>query len=52
MRCYANNSLTATSFNFINSIIGSGVIGMPFAVNQAGVGMTIILLILAGILTG
>jgi amino acid permease len=34
------------------SIIGSGVVGLPFAFQQAGFGMTIVLLILVAILTG
>ncbi|XP_060581490.1 putative sodium-coupled neutral amino acid transporter 11 isoform X2 [Ruditapes philippinarum] len=40
-----------TSFNFINSIIGSGIIGIPFAMKQAGFGLGIILLILVAMVT-
>lgn len=40
-----------TSFNFINSIIGSGIIGIPFAMKQAGFGLGIILLILVAMIT-
>ncbi|XP_026816965.1 putative sodium-coupled neutral amino acid transporter 11 [Rhopalosiphum maidis] len=39
------------SFNYINSIIGSGVIGIPYAFNLAGVGMGVILLALVAIVT-
>ncbi|XP_011346621.1 putative sodium-coupled neutral amino acid transporter 11 isoform X2 [Ooceraea biroi] len=45
------NSLPLASFNFINSIIGSGVIGIPYALHQAGFGLGIILLILVAALT-
>lgn len=37
--------IPTTAFNFINSIIGSGIIGIPFALKQAGFGMGIFLLI-------
>ncbi|KAI0219880.1 putative sodium-coupled neutral amino acid transporter 11 [Lamellibrachia satsuma] len=40
------STLTMASFNFINSIIGSGIIGMPYALKQAGFGMGILLVIL------
>ncbi|XP_012229561.1 putative sodium-coupled neutral amino acid transporter 11 isoform X1 [Linepithema humile] len=45
------NSLPLASFNFINSIIGSGVIGIPYALHQAGFGLGIGLLILVAALT-
>ncbi|XP_033219726.1 putative sodium-coupled neutral amino acid transporter 11 [Belonocnema kinseyi] len=44
-------SLPLASFNFINSIIGSGVIGIPYALHQAGFGLGIILLLVVAILT-
>lgn len=44
-------NLPMTSFNFINSIIGSGIIGIPFAMKQAGFGLGIILLILVAMIT-
>ncbi|XP_043281271.1 putative sodium-coupled neutral amino acid transporter 11 [Venturia canescens] len=44
-------SLPLASFNFINSIIGSGVIGIPYALHQSGFGLGIMLLILVAILT-
>ncbi|XP_012943487.1 putative sodium-coupled neutral amino acid transporter 11, partial [Aplysia californica] len=45
------SSIPMTSFNFINSIIGSGIIGMPFALRQAGFGMGIILIVLVAFIT-
>ncbi|XP_032674959.1 putative sodium-coupled neutral amino acid transporter 11 isoform X2 [Odontomachus brunneus] len=45
------SSLPLASFNFINSIIGSGVIGIPYALHQAGFGLGIGLLILVAGLT-
>ncbi|CAK9807859.1 Putative sodium-coupled neutral amino acid transporter 11 [Anthophora plagiata] len=45
------NSLPLASFNFINSIIGSGVIGIPYALHQAGFGLGIALLIIVAGLT-
>ncbi|XP_011499111.1 PREDICTED: putative sodium-coupled neutral amino acid transporter 11 [Ceratosolen solmsi marchali] len=44
-------SLPLASFNFINSIIGSGVIGIPYALHQAGFGLGIALLIIVAVLT-
>lgn len=46
-----SNSLSATAFNYINSIIGSGVIGMPYALRQAGVGLGIFLFIFIALIT-
>jgi hypothetical protein len=36
--------MASTSFNFANSIIGAGVIGIPFGMNEAGIGLGLILL--------
>ncbi|KAG8039591.1 hypothetical protein G9C98_008234 [Cotesia typhae] len=44
-------SLPLASFNFINSIIGSGVIGIPYALHQSGFGLGILLLIIVAVLT-
>ncbi|KAJ8687720.1 hypothetical protein QAD02_023514 [Eretmocerus hayati] len=44
-------SLPLASFNFINSIIGSGVIGIPYALHQAGFGLGMFLLVLVAIIT-
>ncbi|XP_066153968.1 putative sodium-coupled neutral amino acid transporter 11 isoform X1 [Euwallacea fornicatus] len=38
------SSLHYASFNFINSIIGSGVIGIPYALHEAGFGFGLLLL--------
>ncbi|XP_064614175.1 putative sodium-coupled neutral amino acid transporter 11 [Liolophura sinensis] len=42
-------SMAEISFNFINSIIGSGLIGMPFAIRQAGLGVGILLFLVVGL---
>ncbi|XP_054286710.1 putative sodium-coupled neutral amino acid transporter 11 [Macrosteles quadrilineatus] len=39
------------SFNYINSIIGSGVIGIPFAFQQAGFGLGLVLLAVVALVT-
>ncbi|XP_071439712.1 putative sodium-coupled neutral amino acid transporter 11 [Hetaerina americana] len=44
-------NLSMASFNYINSIIGSGVIGMPYALHQAGFGLGLVLLLLMAIIT-
>ncbi|XP_048753789.1 putative sodium-coupled neutral amino acid transporter 11 isoform X2 [Ostrea edulis] len=43
-------NIPMTSFNFINSIIGSGIIGVPYALKQAGFVMGIFLLIITALL--
>ncbi|XP_071539182.1 putative sodium-coupled neutral amino acid transporter 11 [Panulirus ornatus] len=45
------SSISFTSFNYINSIVGSGVIGMPFALHEAGFGVGLLVLVLVGIIT-
>ncbi|CAK9293598.1 unnamed protein product [Gordionus sp. m RMFG-2023] len=40
------NNLVYVSFNFINSIVGSGIIGMPYAIKKSGIGLGIIFLLL------
>lgn len=45
------SSIGGASFNFINSIIGSGIIGIPSALRQAGFASGVLLLILAAIVT-
>lgn len=45
------SSLPWASFNFINSIIGSGVIGIPYALHEAGFGLGLLLLILVAYIT-
>lgn len=45
------SSLAAASFNYVNSIVGSGIIGMAFALNQAGILLGLILIIGLGMVT-
>ncbi|MEQ2175095.1 hypothetical protein GOODEAATRI_014695 [Goodea atripinnis] len=47
----SRGSMISASFNFINSIIGSGIIGLPYALNQAGLPSGLLLLILVGFIT-
>ncbi|KAL5288031.1 SLC38A11 family protein [Megaselia abdita] len=44
-------SLSHASFNYINAIIGSGVIGIPYALHRAGFGLGFLLLILVAVVT-
>uniref|UniRef100_A0A3Q2R2L3 Putative sodium-coupled neutral amino acid transporter 11 n=1 Tax=Fundulus heteroclitus TaxID=8078 RepID=A0A3Q2R2L3_FUNHE len=44
-------SMISASFNFINSIIGSGIIGLPYALAQAGLPLGLLLLVLVGFIT-
>ncbi|XP_041807005.1 putative sodium-coupled neutral amino acid transporter 11 [Chelmon rostratus] len=45
------SSMISASFNFINSIIGSGIIGLPYALSQAGLPLGLLLLIAVGFIT-
>ncbi|CAG9769925.1 unnamed protein product [Ceutorhynchus assimilis] len=45
------SSLHFASFNFINSIIGSGVIGIPYALHEAGFGFGLLLLVFVAYVT-
>jgi amino acid permease len=45
------SSIAQTAFNFVNTIIGSGIIGLPFAMNEAGLPLGIIELVLFAIMT-
>lgn len=38
-------------FNFVNSVVGAGIIGLPFAIAQSGLWMGMVLLITIGYLT-
>ncbi|XP_037094984.1 putative sodium-coupled neutral amino acid transporter 11 [Syngnathus acus] len=44
-------SMISACFNFVNSIIGSGVIGLPYALNQAGLPFGFLLLIIVALIT-
>eukprot|EP00045_Choanoeca_perplexa_P005195 m.44023 g.44023 ORF g.44023 m.44023 type:complete len:455 (+) comp12987_c0_seq1:130-1494(+) len=45
------SSLVGASANMINSIVGAGIIGMPFALREAGFGFGVILIVFMGIVT-
>eukprot|EP00037_Helgoeca_nana_P020864 m.208680 g.208680 ORF g.208680 m.208680 type:complete len:424 (-) comp25428_c0_seq1:219-1490(-) len=45
------SSLPEASFNMINSIVGAGMIGIPFAFREAGMVMGVILLVVMGFFT-
>ncbi|XP_067266356.1 putative sodium-coupled neutral amino acid transporter 11 [Chanodichthys erythropterus] len=45
------SSMSSASFNFINSIIGSGIIGLPYSLSQAGLPMGLLLLFLVAYIT-
>ncbi|XP_034740564.1 putative sodium-coupled neutral amino acid transporter 11 [Etheostoma cragini] len=45
------SSVISASFNFINSIIGSGIIGLPYALNQAGLPFGLLLLVVVAFIT-
>ncbi|XP_065351754.1 putative sodium-coupled neutral amino acid transporter 11 [Cloeon dipterum] len=45
------SSIASASFNYINSIIGSGVIGMAYALKEAGFGFGLILLLVVAVIT-
>ncbi|KAJ8917271.1 hypothetical protein NQ315_002288 [Exocentrus adspersus] len=45
------STLPWASFNFINSIIGSGVIGIPYALHEAGFGFGMLLLVFVAYVT-
>uniref|UniRef100_A0A1A9VTA5 Putative sodium-coupled neutral amino acid transporter 11 n=1 Tax=Glossina austeni TaxID=7395 RepID=A0A1A9VTA5_GLOAU len=47
----ALSTLPQASFNYINSIVGSGVIGIPYAFHRAGFGLGLLLLILVAYIT-
>uniref|UniRef100_A0AAG5DG05 Putative sodium-coupled neutral amino acid transporter 11 n=1 Tax=Anopheles atroparvus TaxID=41427 RepID=A0AAG5DG05_ANOAO len=45
------SSLPQASFNYINSIVGSGVIGIPYALHRAGFGLGLFLLVIVATIT-
>jgi len=51
MEVGGSSSIASASFNYINSIVGAGIIGLPFAVKEAGIGLGLILLCFCGYLT-
>ena len=45
----AESGILPTAFNFANSIIGAGIIGLPYALEESGFGLGLILIIVLGI---
>jgi sodium-coupled neutral amino acid transporter 11 len=45
------STLLGCTANLINAIVGSGIVGIPFAVKEAGFGAGVVLIILCAILT-
>jgi sodium-coupled neutral amino acid transporter 11 len=45
------SSIAEASFNLVNSIVGAGLIGIPFALREAGVGVGVMLLLAMGLIT-
>ncbi|XP_054156756.1 putative sodium-coupled neutral amino acid transporter 11 [Oppia nitens] len=50
-RLGVTSNLHQTGFNFVNSIIGSGVIGIPYSLKTGGFGFGIFLIVLIAIIT-
>ena len=44
-------SMASTIFNFVNTVVGSGIIGLPYALNEAGLFLGVLELIIFAILT-
>jgi len=44
-------SIASTAFNFVNTIVGSGIIGLPFAIQEAGLFLGLIELVLFAVMT-
>lgn len=52
--CRKNDSLSSLPhalFNYINSIVGSGIIGIPYALHRAGFGLGLLILALVAVIT-
>ena len=47
----AKSSVWGAASNFVNSIIGAGIIGLPFAMREAGLGAGVLLLIAIAVMT-
>lgn len=45
------SSLPQALFNYINSIVGSGIIGIPYALHRAGFGLGLLLLVVVAVIT-
>ena len=46
------SSVMGASFNLINAIVGAGVVGIPFAINQCSLILGVCTVILFAVLTG
>ncbi|NWR52774.1 AVT2 protein, partial [Regulus satrapa] len=46
-----NSDLASAGFNIVNSIIGSGVIGLPYSMKEAGFPLGVLLLFVVGYIT-
>ncbi|XP_056895625.1 putative sodium-coupled neutral amino acid transporter 11 [Takifugu flavidus] len=47
----SRRSAISAAFNFINSIIGSGILGLPYALSQAGLPLGLLFLIIVAFIT-
>lgn len=47
----ALSSMPQAAFNYINSIVGSGVIGIPYALHKSGFGFGLMLLAFVALIT-
>ncbi|KAL3311811.1 hypothetical protein Ciccas_009606 [Cichlidogyrus casuarinus] len=47
----SRSTILMTSFNVINAIVGSGIIGMPYALKQSGYGVGLALIFIVSIIT-
>ncbi|KAJ2449971.1 hypothetical protein GGF42_004616 [Coemansia sp. RSA 2424] len=45
------NSVSGAAFNVLNSIIGSGIIGLPYALNNAGMATGLAMLVVVGLVS-
>ena len=48
----AKSTATGAIINFVNSIIGAGIIGLPFALQEAGLIGGLLLIFIVGLATG
>ena len=46
------SSITGAAFNLINTIVGAGIVGIPFAVREAGLVAGTVMVVLSAALTG
>ncbi|XP_032625659.1 putative sodium-coupled neutral amino acid transporter 11 isoform X1 [Chelonoidis abingdonii] len=47
-----NSDLPSAGFNVVNSIIGSGIIGLPYSMKEAGFPLGVLLLVVVAYITG